>query len=162
MKKAIATVCMSGALADKLAAAAAAGYGGVEIFENDLTYFDGSPEDVRALAASLGLEILALQPFRDFEGLPEPLRGRAFDRARRKLELMNRLGTSPAAGLQQRLAGRDRRPGAGRRRPARAGRAGAGRTASPSVSRPCAGAGTSTTTGRPGRRCARPTIPGSG
>ena len=44
-------------------------------------------------AASLGLEILALQPFRDFEGLPEPLRGRAFDRARRKFELMSRLGT---------------------------------------------------------------------
>ena len=94
MKKAIATVCMSGSLGDKLAAAAEAGYDGVEIFENDLTYFDGSPEDVRALAASLGLEIVALQPFRDFEGLPEPLRGRAFDRARRKLELMSRLGTS--------------------------------------------------------------------
>jgi 4-hydroxyphenylpyruvate dioxygenase len=93
-QKAIATVCMSGALADKLAAAAAAGYGGVELFENDLTYFDGSPDDVRALAASLGLEIIALQPFRDFEGLPEPLRGRAFDRAKRKLQLMNRLGTS--------------------------------------------------------------------
>lgn len=92
-KKAIATVCMSGPLPDKLAAAAAAGYDGVEIFENDLTYFDGSPEDVRALAASLGLEIVALQPFRDFEGLPEPLRGRAFDRAKRKLELMGRLGT---------------------------------------------------------------------
>ena len=92
--KALATVCMSGSLADKLAAAAEAGYDGVEIFENDLTYFDGSPEDVRALAASLGLQIIALQPFRDFEGLPEPLRGRAFDRARRKFELMNRLGTS--------------------------------------------------------------------
>ena len=94
MKKAIATVCMSGSLGDKLAAAAEAGYDGVEIFENDLTYFDGSPEDVRTLAASLGLEIVALQPFRDFEGLPEPLRARAFDRAKRKLELMSRLGTS--------------------------------------------------------------------
>ena len=94
MKRGIATVCMSGVLGDKLAAAAEAGYDGVEIFENDLTYFDGSPEDVRAYAASLGLEILALQPFRDFEGLPEPLRGRAFDRARRKFELMSRLGTT--------------------------------------------------------------------
>jgi 4-hydroxyphenylpyruvate dioxygenase len=92
-KKAIATVCMSGTLAEKLAAAADAGYDGVEIFENDLTYFGGSPEEVRALAASLGLEIVALQPFRDFEGLPEPLRTRAFDRARRKFELMDRLGT---------------------------------------------------------------------
>lgn len=93
MRKAIATVCMSGTLADKLAAAAEAGFAGVEIFENDLTYFDGTPEDVRDLAGSLGLEIIALQPFRDFEGLPEPLRARAFDRARRKFELMNRLGT---------------------------------------------------------------------
>src|SRR5687767_8254165 len=93
MKRAIATVCMPGSLADKLGAAAAAGFQGVEIFENDLTYFDGRPEDVRDLAASLGIEIIALQPFRDFEGLPEPLRAKAFDRARRKFELMRRLGT---------------------------------------------------------------------
>jgi 4-hydroxyphenylpyruvate dioxygenase len=92
MKRAIATVCMPGSLADKLSAAAEAGFQGVEIFENDLTYFDGRPEDVRELAGSLGLEIIALQPFRDFEGLPEPLRGKAFDRAKRKLELMQRLG----------------------------------------------------------------------
>jgi 4-hydroxyphenylpyruvate dioxygenase len=93
MKRAIATVTMSGSLADKLSAAAEAGYQGVEIFENDLTYFDGRPEDVRTLAAALGLEIIALQPFRDFEGLPEPARSKAFDRARRKFELMQRLGT---------------------------------------------------------------------
>jgi 4-hydroxyphenylpyruvate dioxygenase len=93
MKRAIATVCMPGSLGDKLSAAAEAGFGGVEIFENDLTYFDGRPEDVRELAGSLGLEIIALQPFRDFEGLPEPARRKAFDRARRKFELMGRLGT---------------------------------------------------------------------
>lgn len=93
MKRAIATVCMPGSLTDKLSAAAEAGFDGVEIFENDLTYFDGRPEEVRELAASLGLEIVALQPFRDFEGLPEPLRGKAFERARRKFELMQRLGT---------------------------------------------------------------------
>ncbi|HEX6010592.1 MAG TPA: TIM barrel protein [Geminicoccaceae bacterium] len=94
MKRAIATVCMSGTLADKLAAAAEAGFTGVEIFENDLTYFPGKPEDAHDLAGSLGLELVALQPFRDFEGLPEPLRTRAFDRAKRKFELMSRLGTS--------------------------------------------------------------------
>lgn len=93
MKRAIATVCMSGSLPEKLAAAAEAGFAGVEIFENDLTYFDGSPEDVRDLASSLGLELIALQPFRDFEGLPEPLRARAFERAKRKFDLMHRLGT---------------------------------------------------------------------
>jgi hypothetical protein len=63
-KRAIATVCMPGTLADKLSAAAEAGYQGIEIFENDLTYFDGRPEDVRGLAGSLGLEIVALQPTR--------------------------------------------------------------------------------------------------
>ena len=93
MKRTIATVCMSGTLDDKLAAAAEAGFAGVEIFENDLTYFPGRPEDARAFADSLGLELIALQPFRDFEGLPEPLRTRAFDRAKRKFELMSRLGT---------------------------------------------------------------------
>lgn len=93
MKRAIATVCMSGSLPEKLSAAAEAGFTGVELFENDLTYSDGRPEDVRALAEALGLEIVALQPFRDFEGLPEPLRARAFERARRKMELMARLGT---------------------------------------------------------------------
>src|SRR3546814_17815992 len=33
------------------------------------------------------------QPFRDFEGLPEPQRGRAFDRAERKFDLMQQLDT---------------------------------------------------------------------
>jgi 4-hydroxyphenylpyruvate dioxygenase len=63
-KRAIATVCMPGTLADKLSATAEVGYQGVEIFENDLTYFNGRPEDVRGLAGSLGLEIVALQPTR--------------------------------------------------------------------------------------------------
>jgi 4-hydroxyphenylpyruvate dioxygenase len=39
-----------------------------------------------------GLEVLLFQPFRDFEGLPEPLRAKAFDRAERKLDLMRELG----------------------------------------------------------------------
>ena len=39
-----------------------------------------------------GLECMLFQPFRDFEGLPEPLRSRAFDRARHKFDLMAELG----------------------------------------------------------------------
>lgn len=35
----------------------------------------------------------AFQPFRDFEGMPEPLRNRTFDRAERKFDLMQELGT---------------------------------------------------------------------
>jgi 4-hydroxyphenylpyruvate dioxygenase len=88
----IATVSLSGDLADKLHAIAAAGFDGVEVFENDFLTFDGNPRDVGKMIADLGLAIVAFQPFRDFEGMPEPLRGRTFERARRKFELMNELG----------------------------------------------------------------------
>jgi 4-hydroxyphenylpyruvate dioxygenase len=88
----IASVCMGGALEGKLAAAAKAGFRAVELFENDLTFFNGKPRDVRRMAADLGVEIVALQPLRDFEAMPEPIRRRNFERAARKLELMHELG----------------------------------------------------------------------
>src|SRR5271166_3043058 len=88
----IASVCMGGALEGKFAAAAKAGFRAVELFENDLTFFNGKPRDARQLAADLGLEIVALQPFRDFEAMPDPMRRRNFERAARKLELMHELG----------------------------------------------------------------------
>ncbi|SOC52091.1 4-hydroxyphenylpyruvate dioxygenase [Chromohalobacter canadensis] len=91
--RAIATVCLSGDLRSKLEAVARAGYGGVEIFENDLLTFDGSPSDIRGLCESLGLAIVAFQPFRDFESMPEPQRQRNFERAERKFDLMEELGT---------------------------------------------------------------------
>lgn len=93
MKKALATVTLSGSLFDKLEAAAAAGFDGVEIFENDLIQFDGTPTDVRRKAADLGLEIIALQPFRDMEGMPEPYRSQKLYYLQRKFELMHELGT---------------------------------------------------------------------
>ncbi len=88
----IATVCMGGTLETKLAAAARAGFRTIEIFENDLTFFSGKPRQVRAMAEDLGLEIAALQPLRDFEGAPAPMRARNFDRAERKFDLMAELG----------------------------------------------------------------------
>lgn len=93
MKTSIATVSLGGTLREKLEAIAAAGFDGVEIFENDILAHDGPPAEVGAMVRDLGLEIVALQPFRDFEGMPEPARGRAFARARRKFELMTELGT---------------------------------------------------------------------
>ncbi|MBL1375875.1 bifunctional sugar phosphate isomerase/epimerase/4-hydroxyphenylpyruvate dioxygenase family protein [Zobellella iuensis] len=93
MKTALATVTLSGTLREKLEAAAAAGFQGVEIFENDLTQSDLTPGQVRQLAADLGLEIIALQPLRDFEAMPEPFRQQNFYRAQRKFELMHELGT---------------------------------------------------------------------
>ena len=56
MKSSIATVSISGTLEGKLRAVADAGFQGVEIFENDLLSFPGSPREVGALIRSLGLE----------------------------------------------------------------------------------------------------------
>lgn len=92
MRKAIATVTLSGDLYEKFEACAAAGYQGVEIFENDLMLFDRTPEEVRELARSFSLDILSLQPLRDFEALPEETMKKNLLRAARKFELMQRLG----------------------------------------------------------------------
>ena len=91
--RSIATVSLSGALDEKLRAIAAAGFDAVEIFENDLLSFGGSPREVKELCRELGLAICAYQPFRDFEGMPEPQRARGFARAERKFDLMQELGT---------------------------------------------------------------------
>lgn len=93
MKTSIATVSISGELPEKLAAIAKAGFDGVEIFENDFLAFDGSPADVGRMVRDHGLEITLFQPFRDFEGMPEPHRSRTFDRAERKFDIMQQLGT---------------------------------------------------------------------
>ena len=71
MKTSIATVSLSGTLSEKLDAIAAAKFDAVEIFENDSITFNGSPREVRQATDQLGLDILALQPFRDFEGMPD-------------------------------------------------------------------------------------------
>lgn len=88
----IATVCVSGTLREKLEAIAAAGFKAVEIFENDLIAFPGSPAEVKAICADLGLSIVTCQPFRDFEGMPDNRRQRTFDRAERKFDLLQELG----------------------------------------------------------------------
>ncbi|GAC1045835.1 bifunctional sugar phosphate isomerase/epimerase/4-hydroxyphenylpyruvate dioxygenase family protein [Rhizobium sp. No.120] len=93
MKTSIATVSISGDLKEKLQAIARAGFDGVEIFENDFLAFDESPRQVGQMVRDHGLEITLFQPFRDFEGMPEPLRTRTFDRAERKFDLMQEMGT---------------------------------------------------------------------
>ncbi|HVL21953.1 MAG TPA: sugar phosphate isomerase/epimerase, partial [Amaricoccus sp.] len=92
MKFSIATVSLGGTLAEKLAAIAGAGFDGVEIFEADVLAYDGTPAEIGAMVRDRGLEIIAFQPFRDFEGMPEPQRSRGFERAKRKFALMNELG----------------------------------------------------------------------
>lgn len=93
MRTSIATVSISGDFPEKLAAIAKAGFTGVEIFENDFLTHDASPREVAGMARDQGLEITLFQPFRDFEGMPEPQRARVFDRAERKFDIMGELGT---------------------------------------------------------------------
>ncbi len=92
MRRSIATISLSGSLEEKLAAAAGAGFDGVEIFEGDLITCRLSPADVRLRAADLGLAIVLYQPFRDFEAMPDVLFRPNLRRAERKFELMASLG----------------------------------------------------------------------
>ncbi len=84
---------MNGTLRTKLRAIADAGFEHVEIFESDLL---ASPEPVHVIGAmmrDLGLSCVAFQPFRDFEGMPAAMRQRVFDRAERKFDVLEALGT---------------------------------------------------------------------
>ncbi len=92
MRTSIATVCLSGSLEAKLHACAAAGFDGVEIFEPDLIVSPRSPEQIRDLAAALGLTLDLYQPFRDLESTTPPEFERGMRRARHKFALMARLG----------------------------------------------------------------------
>lgn len=64
----------------------------MEIFENDLLYYTGTPAEIRQLAADLGLKITLFQPFRDFEGASRAQFAANMARARRKFALMHELG----------------------------------------------------------------------
>ncbi|GAA4779720.1 sugar phosphate isomerase/epimerase and 4-hydroxyphenylpyruvate domain-containing protein [Microbacterium gilvum] len=92
MRTSIATVCLSGTLEEKMHACAAAGFDGIEIFEQDLVVSPLSPEEVRALAARLGLSLDLYQPFRDADGVTEDVFEENLRRAEAKFRLMNRLG----------------------------------------------------------------------
>ena len=92
MRTGIATVCLSGTLREKMQACAIAGFDGIEIFEQDLVTSPLSPEDVRKMAADLGLTLDLYQPFRDFDSVPDELLAANLRRAEAKFRLMSRLG----------------------------------------------------------------------
>jgi 4-hydroxyphenylpyruvate dioxygenase len=92
MRTGIATVCLSGTLKEKMQACAIAGFDGIEIFEQDLVTSPLSPEDVRKMAADLGLTLDLYQPFRDFDSVTEDLLTANLRRAEAKFRLMSRLG----------------------------------------------------------------------
>ncbi|WP_298199615.1 sugar phosphate isomerase/epimerase and 4-hydroxyphenylpyruvate domain-containing protein [Novosphingobium sp.] len=92
MTNAIASVSLSGTLEDKIRAAAAAGFDEIEIFDVDFLASPLSARETRTLIGDLGLSCSLYQPFRDLEGMPDPLRARAFDRLRQKFDVMAELG----------------------------------------------------------------------
>ncbi len=92
MRRSIATVCLSGTLEEKLAAAAAAGFDGVELFENDLIASPHPPGEVRQRADDLGLTIDLYQPFRDLEAVPADVFAGNLRRAEAKFAAMEELG----------------------------------------------------------------------
>ena len=92
MHKGIATLSVRGLLLDKLPAIAAAGFDGVEIFDNDLVACPASPAEVARRCADLGLTVDLFQPVRDASGVaadrfPETLR-----RVAAKLDVAAELG----------------------------------------------------------------------
>ncbi|MDQ0636223.1 4-hydroxyphenylpyruvate dioxygenase [Arthrobacter pascens] len=92
MRTGIATVCLSGTLKEKMQACAIAGFDGIEIFEQDLVTSPLAPEDIRRMAADLGLTLDLYQPFRDFDSVSEDLFAANLRRAEAKFKLMARLG----------------------------------------------------------------------
>ncbi len=93
MKTSIATVSLSGGLAEKLGTIAERGFDAVEIFENDLLSAPQSAKEIGNLLAELNLACSMFQPFRDYEGLPVDQKLRALERMRRKFAVMDDLGT---------------------------------------------------------------------
>ncbi|WP_420100346.1 TIM barrel protein [Corynebacterium sp.] len=91
MRTSVATVCLSGTLAEKLRAASDAGYDGVEIFEQDLVVSPHSPEQIRARGEQLGLSFDLYQPFRDLDGVGEEQFADNLRRLESKFRIMRRL-----------------------------------------------------------------------
>ena len=90
----IATVCLSGTLEDKLAAAAAARFQSVELFERDLVASPWSPARVRQECDRRGLSIDLYQPFRDFEAVPPDVFAANLRRAGRVFDVLEQLGAT--------------------------------------------------------------------
>ncbi|GAA1834399.1 sugar phosphate isomerase/epimerase and 4-hydroxyphenylpyruvate domain-containing protein [Pseudonocardia alni subsp. carboxydivorans] len=88
----LATVCLSGTLEDKLAAAATAGFDGVEIFAPDLLADPGSPAAIGARCRDLGLSVDLYQPLRDIDSTDPDRFAANLRRADATFEVMAGLG----------------------------------------------------------------------
>lgn len=92
MQRCISSLSFSDPLAEKIRAAATAGFQGIEIFREDIVGFDGTPEDVAALARASGITVTSLQSLRDWEASPADNRTWCDTQAARFLDLAARLG----------------------------------------------------------------------
>lgn len=92
LRTAVATVCLSGTLEDKLAAASTAGFDGVEIFAPDLIASPLSPAGIGARCADLGLSIDLYQPLRDIDSADDARFAANLRRAGRTFDVMAGLG----------------------------------------------------------------------
>ncbi|ESY17772.1 sugar phosphate isomerase/epimerase and 4-hydroxyphenylpyruvate domain-containing protein [Mesorhizobium sp. LNJC391B00] len=92
MRSSISTLSINGDFADKLTAAASAGFNGIEISEQDFLSHGGTTAEVGRMIRDHGLTIDLIVPIVDFEGMPEPLRRKAFDRIERRFDMMTDLG----------------------------------------------------------------------
>ena len=161
LRTALATVCISGTLEDKLDAAAAAGFDGIEIFEPDLVVSALSPTEIRARCAELGLSIDLYQPFRDLDSTdPERLRPQPAPR-RAQVRAHGRAGHGPHPGLLRGGTGRRRRPRPPRRPAARRRRASRSARDAHRLRGARLGHATSPPTSSPGRSCDGPITPRS-
>ena len=94
MRKGIATVSLSGLLSEKLDAIAAAGFDGLELFDNDLIASPLSPPEIARRCADLGLSLDLFQPVRDAEGVPPDRFDQVVHRFCTKLGVMAELGAT--------------------------------------------------------------------
>lgn len=92
----VATVTLDGrphpTLARKLAVAAAAGFGAVEVCHADMETCGLEPAEVAKIAADNGLQVALWQPLRDAEGVPDVQFPIALEHARRAFETTAGLG----------------------------------------------------------------------
>jgi sugar phosphate isomerase/epimerase/4-hydroxyphenylpyruvate dioxygenase-like putative hemolysin len=88
----IATDCLSGTLEDKLAAAAAARFHGIELARGDLVTSSWSPGRIRDECARRGLTVDAYQPFPDFEAVPPDTLAANLRRAERTFDVLEQIG----------------------------------------------------------------------
>lgn len=92
LKRVLATVSLSGPLVGRLEAAAAAGFGGVEIAEGDLATSNIPARELRDVLTDLGLSVDLYQPIRDIESVSDAQFRLNLARIDRALDLTRELG----------------------------------------------------------------------